>query len=256
MLARIAILSAGKTFTDPLLVLPAMLIIVLLIAARKTSGTARRLIVISLLLTMLLWLLSTPLVAAVLTRTLYVAADSYTQPPEVILIASGGMIRGPAPEYDMPSYASNVRLIAGIEWWRQHPQARLIIAGADTWPGGRSTRTIELMRELAMQRGVPASAIELETWSTSTREHPIGLLKLRGITSNTRVGVVTSAWHMRRAAREFRLHFRNVIAHPAPLRHGSYAFYVNTLLPDPASLDVSTSALHEWIGSAWYALSR
>jgi len=256
MLPRIAIFSAGKTFTDPLLVLLALVILLLLIGARKTTGIARRLVVTALLLTMLLWILSTPLVASALTRTLYVAPDNSTLSPEVILIASGGMVRGPAPEYDMPSYASNVRLIAGVEWWRQHPTARLIIAGADTWPGGRSTRTIELMRELAMQRGVPPSSIELETWSTSTREHPIGLLKLRGITPDTRVGLVTSAWHMRRAAREFRLHFRNVIAHPAPTRRGGYGLYVNALLPDPASLDASTSALHEWIGSAWYALSR
>lgn len=256
MLPRIAIFSAGKTFTEPLLILLTLVIVLLLFGVRRTNGAARRLVITSLVLTIVLWLLSTPFIASELTRTLFVPTDSYTVPPEVIVIASGGVVRGPAPEYDTLSYSSHLRLIAGIEWWRQHPHARLIVAGVDTWPGGRSMRTLEVMRDVAITHGVPASAIEMETWSTSTREHPIGLLKLRGITPNTRIGLVTSAWHMRRAAREFRLHFRNVIAHPVPPRRGNSGLYLNTVLPDAVALDASTSALHEWIGSAWYALSR
>jgi uncharacterized SAM-binding protein YcdF (DUF218 family) len=233
-----------------------MIIVLLLFALRRAAGSARKLVALALVIAAMLWLLSTPLVAAALARSLLIAPEPETAAPEVIVVASGGGIHGSDPEYDVPSYSSNARLIAGVQWWRQHPTARFIIAGVDSWPGGRSTRTIEVMRALAMQRGVPASAIELESWSTSTREHPLGLLKLRGITRDTRVGLVTSAWHMRRASREFRLHFRNVILHPVPARGGSYGFFLNTFLPDATSLDSSTLALHEWIGSAWYALSR
>ncbi|MCU1230411.1 MAG: hypothetical protein JWO97_3295 [Acidobacteria bacterium] len=256
MLLRIAIFSAGKTLTDPLLVILTLAAILLFFAARRTSGNPRRLIVISILLTIALWLLSTPLVSGLLTRSLFITPDATDVAPDVIVVASGGVVLGANPEFDTPSYASNARIIAGVQWWRQYPHARLVLAGADTWPGGRSTRSLEVMRDRAIEHGVPPSAIELETWSTSTREHPLGLLKLRGITPNTRVGVVSSAWHMRRAVNEFRRHFRTVIVHPVPARRIDRVLYINSILPDETSLGATTSALHEWIGSAWYALSR
>jgi uncharacterized SAM-binding protein YcdF (DUF218 family) len=256
MLLRIAIFSAGKTLTDPLLVILTIVAILLFFAARRSSGVARRLIVISILLTIALWLLSTPLVSGLMVSSLFIDADPDNVAPDVIVVASGGVLRGANPEFDTPSYSSNARIIAAVQWWREHPHARLVLAGADTWPGGRATRSIEVMRDRAIEHGVPPSAIELETWSTSTREHPLGLLKLRGITPNTRVGVVTSAWHMRRAVNEFRHHFRTVIVHPVQASGGDRVFFLNALLPDETSLASTTSALHEWIGSAWYALSR
>ena len=256
MLLRLAIFSAGKTFTTPLFVILTLVIVLLLFAARRTAGVTRRLIVTSLVLTMTLWLLSTPAVSGLLIHSLLIPADPDSATPDVIVVASGGVLRGANPEFDTPSYASHARIIAAVQWWRLHPHARLVLAGADTWPGGRSNRSLEVMRDRAIERGVPPSSIELETWSTSTREHPLGLLKLHGITRDTRVGVVTSAWHMRRAANEFRRHFRNVLVHPVPGRSDERPFFLNAFLPDETSLDTSTFALHEWIGSAWYALSR
>jgi hypothetical protein len=61
---------------------------------------------------------------------------------------------------------------------------------------------------------------------------------------------------MRRAVNEFRQHFRTVIVHPVPGRDVDQVFFLNALLPDETSLGSATQALHEWIGSAWYALSR
>src|SRR4051812_32804528 len=76
MLLRIAIFSAGKTLTDPLLVILTLVAILLFFAARRTSGNARRLIVLSILLTIALWLLSTPLVSGLLTRSLFITPDA------------------------------------------------------------------------------------------------------------------------------------------------------------------------------------
>jgi uncharacterized SAM-binding protein YcdF (DUF218 family) len=256
MLARIPILSAGKTFTEPLLLVLTALIVLLFLMMRRTTGGARRLAIVAMLLAIGLWILATPLAAGLIVASLYVDPDSDAIPPDVIVVASGGVSHGPNAEYDVPSYSSSARVTAGVQWWRQHRTARLVFAGVDSWPGITAMRSLEVMRDRAVTLGVPPSVIELEHWSTSTREHPLGLLRLRGITRDTRVGVVTSAWHMRRTASEFRRHFRHVIAHPVPPRRGSYGFVLNTFLPDALSLDASTTALHEWIGIAWYALLR
>ena len=129
----------------------------------------------------------------------------------------------------------------------------MIMCGADTVPGGTSTRSIEIMRTRAITLGIPASIIALETRSTNTREHPIGVRELPGITRATRIGLVTSSWHMRRTRREFEKHFDRVIPRaddpPAIL-----PLLVNDFIPSTTALRDSTRMLHEWIGLAWYAL--
>jgi uncharacterized SAM-binding protein YcdF (DUF218 family) len=67
-----------------------------------------------------------------------------------------------------------------------------------------------------------------------------------------RILLVTHAWHMQRAASAFRASGLAVIAAPT-------AFYrpsdlLTGLLPDMGALRMSGYALHELIGSAWYAV--
>jgi len=217
-----------KLLIDPILLLIPALIFVI---ARSRRATA---IVIALVLIM-----STPIVAIGLERSLERAPRGEGE-PEVIAVVSGGV----APSVD--------RILTAAQWWRMHRKARLIIGGADTLSGGRvSTRSLELMRELAIVHGVDPSAITLETHSRNTREHPIALLQLPGITPRTRVGLVTSAWHMRRAAASFRRRFATVIEHPAPPAETTWS-----LLPSSDALAYSTAMLREWVGIVWYAIRR
>jgi uncharacterized SAM-binding protein YcdF (DUF218 family) len=255
MLARVPMLDPGKTLTDPLLLFLFVTIALLIVAMRRGDAATRRIAFAALVLSIALWFLATPFGCLLLTRSLEVPADSDAIPPDVIAVLSAGSVRFDQHELNMPSSASSTRVVAAAMWWRQHPRARFILAGADSWPGGRSTRTLAIMRDVAIAHGVTPQAIEFDGWSTSTREHPLGVLRLRGITPSTRIGVVTSSSHMRRAAREFRRHFRYVIAHPAPPMQPIGPF-VNDVLPSSASLASSKVALDEWIGTAWYALSR
>lgn len=241
------VLSAGKALTDPLFVLLVVAIVSLLFTLRHRA--ARRPAAFALLALMFLAALSTAVVANALMHSLEVDAPAGQAAPEVIFIAAGGS------SSEALSISSESRVREGLAWWREHPGARLVMAGADLVPGGTTQRTVLLMREAAIRAGVPPSKIELEVRSTNTREHPIGLLKLPGITRNTRVGVVTSSWHMRRTLREFRRHFANPISHPTR-RVAPDPFVINDVLPSSRELWVSTVMIHEWIGLAWYALRR
>ncbi|HWW61734.1 MAG TPA: YdcF family protein [Thermoanaerobaculia bacterium] len=243
-------LSPGKALTDPLLIALVILIICIILALRRTRGDRllRRMLRTMLVVTIALWLLSLHVVTFGLVQSLTsgTVADGDV---DVIVVPSSGSIR----EVDLLTATSSNRLSAAVEWWRRHPNARIILCGADTIPGGTSTRTIDLMRTRAIDLGVPATRVALETRSTNTREHPMRVRELPGITRATRIGLVTSSWHMRRTRREFEKHFDRVIPRaddPPRL----LPLLVNDFIPSSVALRDSTRMLHEWIGLAWYAL--
>jgi uncharacterized SAM-binding protein YcdF (DUF218 family) len=122
--------------------------------------------------------------------------------------------------------------------------------------GRTSSRALELMRRVAIQEGVPPALITMEDRSGNTLEHPIELAKLPGITRATKIGIVTSCIHERRAAREFRRHFDTVILHPVPCPLFVTDPLYATIFPSPSGLDRSGRAIHEIAGATWYAVRR
>lgn len=245
-----AMLHAGKALTEPLLI--ALVIAIAAVIASMRHRPARRSSGIALAMLVLLAFASTRLSSELLERSLRVATVTSDVEPQLIVVAAGGLL-GTVPQ--ALSGSSESRVVAGVEWWRQHPRAKLVMAGADSRPEGVYTVSIELMRDAAIRAGVPPSAIVLEPRSTTTFEHAPALLRLPGVTRDTPVGVVTSDWHMRRTVREFRRHFRHVSSHAAESAERG-PFRINDVLPSAHELRVSTRLLHEWIGIAWYALRR
>lgn len=109
------------------------------------------------------------------------------------------------------------------------------------------------MAESARQFGAPSSAIVTEPRSSSTREHPSAALAISGVTSDSPIAVVTSAWHMPRAIREFCRYFGNVRAEPVieVMRPANWG----DLVPDAEALDANTTLLKEYAGLMWYAIT-
>lgn len=245
-----AMLHAGKALTEPLLVLLVIAIAAMLSTMRHRA--ARRSSAFALGALLLLAILSTRCASGLLERSLRVGSIDSGKPPRLIVVAAGGMLDS-VPR--VLSSSSESRVAAGVAWWKRHPQAKLVMAGADARPEGVYTVTIELMRATAIRAGVPSSSILLEPHSTNTREHALGLLQLPGVTRDTPIGVVTSDWHMRRTVREFRRHFRHVSSYAAESASRG-PFRINDVLPSSQELRISTRLLHEWIGIAWYALRR
>jgi uncharacterized SAM-binding protein YcdF (DUF218 family) len=238
------IISPGKALTEPLFLVLLTCLACLLLGLRRARPRTPVAIAIALLAA--LWLLSTRVVAMALVQSLIVR-ETTTVSPAVIVVAGAGS----SPEG--LSSTSESRLEAGVRWWRRHPRALLVMAGADTLPGGMSPDTALLMRSEAIRRGVPARSIAVDVRSRDTREHAIELAKRPGVTRDTPVGVVTSEWHMRRALAAFRRHFRTVVAVPDETSYEE-PIIAGSFLPDARSLVASTAMLHEWIGIAWYAL--
>ena len=245
-----AMLHAGKVLTDPLLLLLAIAIAAVAMSMRHRA--ARRSSSIALFALLLLALLSTRVVSRAIERSLRVEAIKSAAAPQFIVVASGGSHAGQPP---MLTASSESRLLAAVRWWRQHRQARLVLAGVDELPSGPSRLTLDLMHAAALRMGVPAAAIIVESRSTNTREHALRLLELPGVTRTTPIGIVTSDWHMRRMYGAFRRHFAHVST-PAPQSALQTRGVIDDVLPSSQELRTSTRLLHEWLGVAWYALRR
>ena len=227
----------------------------LVVLQRRASGRSRVPLRALLLVTLLLAAASTPLTRRGLEASLSLgSASDSSVAPAVVFVLGGGYLPGAHPDEDVLAVESEQRVLYGVTLWRRYPGAHLVFSGASyDYAGIREPdRLAQLMAELALERGVPASAVVLEPRSRNTRDHPIRALALSGVTPATPIAVVTSGWHMRRARREFCRHFQQVGVYPVlPVQR---AFGWRDFIPDAYALDANTTLMREWVGLLWYAI--
>lgn len=201
--------------------------------------------------------LSLPVTADILERSLTLAMNENdtisSQQPDYIFVLGAGYNVGSNVQEDFLSDICYKRVFTGASLWRQHQSAKLVVSGASLGYPQRSTnRMAQLMNEASVLSGVEQAQIIMEPNSINTREHPLEALKLPGVTSQTPIIVVTSAWHLRRAKQEFSKHFSNVAFFPVPSVINILSW--QSFLPNAGALAESTMYLREWIGMAWYAV--
>lgn len=221
---------------------------------RSMIGRIRGWLRVLLLLTLLLAIAATPLMRRGLGASLMLATNSGSAiVPAFIFVLGGGYEPGVIPDEDILSSESQRRVLHGVTLWRRYPDASLVFSGAMEYKGMREPdRHAQLMAEVAVNRGVPASAVLLEPRSRNTREHPVEALSLPGVTSATPIAVVTSGWHMRRAQREFCRYFQQVQTTPVPEVPRPVGW--QDIIPDAGTLGDNTTLLREWVGMLWYAI--
>ncbi len=243
------VLNFGKLLTEPLLVFLVVGFVCWIQLFRHPSRGRRpkRALTVLGLALLLLTILAMPLTGALLERSLLLTPDAEAPPPEVIVVLSGGY-----SDHGRYISADTVeRVIAAVRWWKLHPSARMIMSGEAPPDSGLSRMTGHMAR-LAEGLGVPPSRIRTETRSRNTMEHPIEIARLPGITPDTRIGLVSSVWHLRRARGEFRRHFHHVSI--SPLAESASPIRWTDLIPQTSGLMMSTDMIHEWIGMVWYGL--
>jgi uncharacterized SAM-binding protein YcdF (DUF218 family) len=132
---------------------------------------------ITLVLLGLLLLLA---VAAVVFPQPFLCVDDGSVKADVMVVLGGG-------SHERPGRAA--------ELFKEHAAPRIIVSGLGD---------CEINRRLLIAAGVPANAIELETQSRTTRENAQFTIKLLREEKLTRVIIVTSWYHSRRALACFR----------------------------------------------------
>jgi uncharacterized SAM-binding protein YcdF (DUF218 family) len=200
----------------------------------------------------LVWLASTPVFANLLTVTLEEQNPSVPietiSPVDVAIVLSGGIAErrstGDAAIGDVPGPGD--RLMQAVSLWRAGKVKRIIVSGAiEAGPAA----------EILEAYGVPRDLIIVDSKSRNTHENAINtavIWRERGFRSGL---LVTSATHMPRALASFRKAGLDVLPWPADFRGGyPQVGTVFAFLPNARALDVTKTAIKEWLGLAVYRL--
>lgn len=166
---------------------------------------------------------------------------------EVIAVLGGGGSNGE------PSSATYSRVMEGVRLFKASNAKFFVVQGAAEIQG--EPTNAEIMKKIALEQGIYAEKILVDSDSHTTAEHPAQLKRL--IPSDvTQIGIVTSAIHMPRAMPVFQVHFQDktIIPLPVGISVGWPSYRPANMVPSVEALSRSTSALHEWVGIAWYAV--
>ena len=199
----------------------------------------------------LFYLLSTPLIADALLQKLEAPSEfSLLEDAQAIVVLGGGTYYR-APEYGGDTVGRFTLARIRYAAWLHHRTGKpiLVTGGAPLGPG--SSEAAQMKAVLEEEFRVPVEWME-ETSST-TRENAYRSVEILEKLGISHIGLVTHAWHMPRAAREFEQAGFSVIpaatAYTTRYRTDLFAF-----LPSAAALQKSSLFFHEVIGILWYQL--
>jgi uncharacterized SAM-binding protein YcdF (DUF218 family) len=147
------------------------------------------------------------------------------------------------------SASALARAVEGVRILRLLPDARLIVSGPGV--GGRPSLAA-VTAQAVESLGVSPARITLIDTARDTEDESLAVARLSG---GGRVALVTSAWHMPRAAGLFRRAGVDFVPCPADFvsRRGDRMNW-GDLGCDSESLVRSTLAIHEYIGLLWLRL--
>lgn len=225
-----------------------------LLAALCSRGVRRRVRVLVALALALLWGGGCRLTSETLVRSL----ESYARPPapdvraDAIVVLGGGLQAPLPPRRAVEVTDAGDRTLEAARLWHEQRAPRVVtVGGSFDGAGSQASHAAALLRLL----GVPADAILEQPGPLSTRAEAVALRGRLAPLGVRRILLVTSALHMRRAARWFAAQGFDVVPAPTDFIATSasqrpLAVEALTLLPRVDSLSLTTRALHEWLGIA------
>jgi uncharacterized SAM-binding protein YcdF (DUF218 family) len=141
------------------------------------------------------------------------------------------------------------RVVEAVRLLRVLPDARLVVSGPGE-PGRPSHAAV--LAAAAESLGIDPIRITQIDAARDTEDESLAVSRIAG---GARIALVTSAWHMPRAAYLFRRAGVDFVPCPADFvsREGLRLRWID-LSWDSESLERSTRAVHEWIGLLWLRL--
>ncbi len=215
----------------------------LLVKRRKRAGT-----LFVMVATMMLLIFSMGWSGFLMLKTLEDEAGPYIDPSRLkqagikYIVVLGGL--GIYDELFPPdSWESvNPRFLEAVRLWHAVPRAMLVMSGG---PGSSANS----MEALAVRFGIPKDAMIFETTAMDTAGEAHSFARLVG---KQPFALVTSAFHMPRALRQFRAAGTNPIKCPCDFRTTREWPMYQFLVPCGAGLYYSEVALKEYYGRLFY----
>ena len=233
--------------------LPLMLILIILGVILITFNKKKRGISLILISITMIFLLSIQPVAFALLRPLEFQNAVYqNQHVHFIHVLGNGHIEDESlPITSQLSYISTLRVVEAVRIWNINPQAQLLLSGYRGFTNTRSTA--DMHRQLALELGVDPLKITIFESPRDTEEE---IKTIKDLTQNSVVAVITTANHMRRAMGYYNKYAVNAVSAPTMhlTREQPLEFNITKLYPQGKYLQMSTMALHEYLGLVWQAL--
>lgn len=249
-----------KILTEPLFLFFVWVFITLLFFRKKNKNS--KLLRVIFFPLIFLYLFSMPITARILEKTVFLdpklCTDAKNEMLDAIVVLSASYIHGATPEKDLLRRETLWRLMYGVEWWKdlisKQKKALFVVSGTTPNYKDRSEEHESmLMAKFALFSGIPQANIRYDTKGATTWDEAVNVAKLPGFSRKTKIGLATSAWHMRRSLREFKKYFDNVVVMPY-CESDDLSLSIKRFLPQANALHDSTSIVHEWIGLVWYYL--
>jgi uncharacterized SAM-binding protein YcdF (DUF218 family) len=164
----------------------------------------------------------------------------------IVVLASNFYAPNPPRPRSVPGWGTYLRCRHAAWLYREGWRMPVVASG-----GRQGDRVLaEIMRDALVAEGVPREAIWLEGESDSTQENAAFTAKLllpRGI---RRIVLVTEAYHMRRAERDFRKEGFEVEPAPCSYRSAEFDGHWEQWIPNARAIAINENTLHEWLGLA------
>ena len=185
-------------------------------------------------------------------------------PQAEAIVILGGATRNNEPPRILPDMSDRGdRLLYGAKLYQDGLAPKIILTGGRIgWYGGDDSEA-ESMATILEVMGIPRSAMILESQALNTHDNAVFTKKILQQKGIDRVLLVTSAAHMPRSLAIFRKESINAIAAPTDfiisdrnLTEGrvSSQSRILSLIPQSESLEYTTQALKEYIGTFVYRL--
>jgi uncharacterized SAM-binding protein YcdF (DUF218 family) len=208
----------------------------------------------------LYWVMSVPMFAAMLQRTLASgrSGGSSIAVPLPIVILGNGTDRFEAfgAGIDVPLAQTAMNTLFALDRYRRFPTSIVVVSGG-TQPGNAGSPEAAIIADELRRNGVPGDRILLEDRSTTTREQAVATSRILAARGDHSCILVTSPQQMWRAAEIFQGAGISVIRLPAGAVLGSQAggaHWWSPLIPSSQARTVSRDVLYEIIASPYYRI--
>jgi uncharacterized SAM-binding protein YcdF (DUF218 family) len=221
-------------------------------------GLLRRRRVLSLAGLLLLFLASLPAVSdslGLLLENQYPRLQPAQCPTADVVVALSGFAganqRFPG---EIRWYYSVGRFEGAVRLFRMQKAPILLFTDSQAPPEDRHNPMAELVRQAAIDHGIPASAIRFTRPVTTTADEAEAVRDYLRQNGGRRVILVTSALHMSRAALLFQRAAIDFVPFPVDYQSDGWEWRWERFVPSPTALGQTEQALHEIYGSILYRI--
>lgn len=171
---------------------------------------------------------------------------------DAIVVLSGMMTRVQGAAGPVAEWNDADRFFAGIDLYQAGKAPRLIFTGGLLPWEKTSQNEGAVLKAHAQRFGIPEASIGVSSDAQNTAQEAVAV---RAMLADSRILLVTSAFHMSRAKQQFERQGFKVSAFPVDFKVRSNAFTPMDFLPDPVALGLTHVVVREWIGRLYYQLS-